>query len=80
MGVGELTGEIGALDVEIEDLADKRERLRTAAEKKFIPGAESAQKPSENSAGAKVMTMADYNKLSPEERLAFSKAGGKLTD
>jgi len=30
--------------------------------------------------GAGTMTLVDYNKLSPKERLAFAKAGGKLNE
>lgn len=30
--------------------------------------------------GVGTMTLVDYNKLSPKDRLAFAKAGGKLTE
>ena len=77
LGSGESTGEVGALDKQIEQIQGEREKLRAAAEKKFVTT--SPVKPSENT-DAKTMKLDEYNKLSPEDRLAFSKAGGKLTD
>lgn len=78
LGTGDSTGEIGALDAKITDLQDKRERLRSEAEKKFAtPG---AVKPSDNNADAKVMKRIEYDKLNPDARAAFVKAGGKIED
>lgn len=78
MGVGEDGGKIAALDAQIEKIQGEREKLRAAAEKKFADS--KAEKPSDSNTGDKVMKLADFNKLSPEGRLAFSKAGGKLVD
>jgi hypothetical protein len=44
----------------------------------FTSPADPAQEPDQ--AEAKVMTRAAYRQLSPHDRLAFSKGGGKLTD
>lgn len=78
MGVGDTHGQVDALDAQIEQIQDEREKLRAAAEKKFIVS--NAEKPSDSNAGAKAMKRAEFDKMSPQERLAFSKAGGKIED
>lgn len=75
---GIVGGEVGALDVKIEQMTGEREKLRAAAEKKFMPGAESAQKP--EAQGSDKMKMADFRKLDPGAQMNFIKSGGKLED
>lgn len=70
--------QVAELDVQIEQIQGEREKLRAAAEKKFVVS--TAEKPSDSNANKKVISRAEYNNLSPEDRLAFSKAGGKITD
>lgn len=67
-----------ALDVQISRIQGERERLRGAAERKFLES--KTEKPGDSQAMPKTMTLAEFNKLSPADRLAFSKAGGKVTD
>jgi signal peptide peptidase SppA len=80
MGVGDNPGQLAELDVQIERIQGEREKLRAAAEKKFTSAGKDAEKPSDTNAGDKAMKLEEYNKLSPEQRLAFVKAGGKLID
>ena len=79
LGEGDSTGEIGALDAQIEKIQDERARVRQAAEKQFATYAD-AQKPDGGNAAQQTMTRSEFNKLDPKDRLAFSKAGGKITD
>lgn len=77
LGAGEATGEIGELDAKIEDLQNKREKLRSAADRKF--NAVDPQKPAEAS-DSNVMKRAEFEKLAPTSQAAFVKAGGKIQD
>ena len=77
LGEGESTGEVGALDGQIEQIQGEREKLRTAAEKQFGAQTE-AQKPDAQNSNA--MKRADFNKLSPVAQAAFTKNGGKIED
>ena len=77
LGEGDSTGEIGALDAQIEKIQEERARLKAAAEKKFIVSAD-AQKPDSQVAGS--MKRAEFGKMSPDAQAAFIKGGGKLVD
>jgi ClpP class serine protease len=66
------------LDKQISRIQDERERLRNAAERKFLDN--KAEKPGDSPDKPKTMKLAEFNALDPKERLAFVKAGGKVTD
>lgn len=76
LGEGDSTGEIGALDVQIEKVQDERTRLRSAAEKKF--SASEPVKP--DGKGSNTMKRAEFDKLDPGLQAAFAKGGGKIED
>lgn len=44
----------------------------------FVPVSSTTNEAIQEEAKPKVLNMADYNKLSPRERLEFAKSGGKL--
>lgn len=77
LGEGESAGEVGALDTKIEKIVAEREKLRAALEKKFT--APEAVKPEAN-VDPKVMTRAEYDKLDSSARIAFTRAGGRITE
>lgn len=76
LGMGESTGTIGSLDAKIEQIVADREKLRVAAEKTFDTG--EAIKP--DNEPKKSMTRAEYDKLGPDERIAFTRNGGRITE
>lgn len=78
LGAGESAGEVGALDVKIEQVLDERAKLREAMAKKF--DAAEPEKPAAGAAAPKVLKLAEFNQLDPKARLAFIKAGGTLID
>lgn len=77
LGEGDSTGEIGALDAQIETIQAEREKLRLAAGKKFGIK-DDAEKP--DSQNGNKMKMADFRKLDAASQMAFIKNGGKLED
>ena len=77
LGEAESTGEVGALDVQIEQIQGEREKLRAAAEKKFTVGP-GPQKPENTSANS--MKRADFEKLDDAAQAAFIRNRGKLED
>ncbi len=46
----------------------------------FVPVSNTTNEPIQEGKGPKVLNMADYNKLSPRERLEFAKSGGTLEE
>lgn len=78
LGEGDSTGEIGALDAQIEKISDERERFRAMAEKKFTPVDTSPQKPDGKAATS--MKRSEFNKLSQAEQAVFIKNNGKVED
>jgi hypothetical protein len=46
----------------------------------FVPVSNTTNEAVQEEKGPKVLNMADYNKLSPRERLEFAKSGGKLEE
>jgi len=78
LGEGEVVGQVGELDQKIEKITDERERLRTAAEKKFgvTDDTKNAEKPDDS--GVLKMKRAEFDRLSPEAQAAFVKSSGKL--
>lgn len=77
LGEGDATGEISALDAQIERIQGERDRLRAAAEKKFTEG-KGPEKPSNT--GASHMKRVDFEKLDAQAQAAFIKSGGKIED
>ena len=77
LGVGETTGQIGALDAKIEQIIAEREKLRIAAEKKFSTPV--AEKP-EADHSSKIMKRTEFDKLSDKDRMSFIKSGGRVED
>jgi signal peptide peptidase SppA len=75
---GETMDQVEALDGQITRIQGERERLRTAAEKKFVT--KETEKPSDSEAGSKVMKRAEFEKLTPAAQGAFIKNGGKVED
>lgn len=71
-------GKIGALDARIAQITTEREKLRAAAEKKFVTPA--AEKPTDTVAAVASLTRAEFNKLSAAQQAAFVRGRGKLTD
>ena len=78
LGKGDTTGEIGALDAQIDQIQAEREKLRAAAEKKF--NATDPEKPAPGNDQKTVMKRGEFAKLDPQAQQAFIKAGGKLED
>lgn len=78
LGVGDEHGKVGALDAKIEQIQAERERLRSAAEKKFTV-AHKEEKPSEGDA-TKALKRAEFAKLDPTVQAAYVKGGGKVED
>ncbi len=77
MGAGDTTGELAALDAEIEKAMRDREKLRAAAGKKFVVAGK-IEKPEEGK--AKVMKRVEFEKLTPAAQAEFIKADGKIED
>lgn len=77
LGEAESTGEVGALDTQIETIQGERERLRAAADRKFTTGP-GPQKPENTSAST--MKRADFEKLDETAQAAFIRGRGKLED
>lgn len=75
---GEVMDQAEQLGVQIQERQAERERLRQAAEAKFVTS--EPEKPDGSKAEVKVMKRAEFNALPPKERLALSKAGVKLED
>jgi ATP-dependent Clp protease protease subunit len=75
LGKDDETGKVGVIDTKIAQVQAEREKLRAAAEKKFNVEPE---KPAP--AQTNVKSKADFDKLSPADRMAFIKAGGKVQD
>lgn len=71
-------GKIGALDARIAQITTEREKLRAAAEKKFVTPA--AEKPTDTVVAVASLTRAEFNKLSAAQQAAFVRGKGKLTD
>jgi signal peptide peptidase SppA len=67
-----------ALEADITRIQGERERLRKAAEQKFVTN--EPEKPGDSKAGTKVMKRADFNKLDSTAQAAFVKGGGKIED
>lgn len=44
----------------------------------FVPITDTQNDPDEKPEGVKVMSLAEYNALSPKDRLTFAESGGKL--
>ena len=82
LGEGSTTGEIGALDTQIEKIQDEREKLRSAASKSFGLNAESRTQDAEKPDGqaSSQMKRAEFDKLDQSARAAFIKGGGKVQD
>lgn len=76
LGVGEETGQVGALDAKIEEIQKEREKLRAAAEKKFL-GSE-AIKP--DASGKKTMKRSEFDALDSSAQAAFVRGGGKIEE
>lgn len=76
LGEGDSTGEIGALDIQIERIQGEREHLRTAAGKKF--SSTEAIKPDHQAVNT--MKRAEFDKLDGAAQAAFAKGGGKIED
>ena len=88
MGADELTANAEALQKSLDDLqADYDKKLAlyqglvkatapSSVNHLFVPASPNATDPAETQAS--VMTLAEYNALSPVDRLAFAKRGGKL--
>jgi signal peptide peptidase SppA len=79
MGVGDGHGQIGALDAQIKQIQDEREKLRAAAEKTFNVS-QDPEKPSDSNAGVKVTKRAEFNKLDSDAQAAYIRGGGKVID
>lgn len=75
----ELRAQLDAAKQEAEEAnqfyvsAREAEQIASNPAAKFVPNPEQPE-PAEK----QVMSLADFNQLTPRERLAFSKAGGKL--
>lgn len=77
LGEGESAGEVGALNAKIQRISDEREKLRAEIEKKFSTS--DAVKP-DGAHDPKPMTRAEFDKLDPDDKSAYVKHGGKITD
>ena len=66
-----------ALEADITRIQGERNRLRAAAERKFVHN--EPEKPGDSKADAR-MKRADFNKLDTGAQAAFIKAGGKVED
>lgn len=80
MGAGDSTGELGALDTQIEKVQDERGKLKAAAERKFNVVASSATDAEKPEGSASAMKRADFEKLEPTARRDYLKRGGKVQD
>lgn len=79
LGENDSTGELGALDAQIERIQGEREKLREAAAKKFgAPASADIEKP--DGKGSNVMKRAEFDKLNPGAQAAFIKNNGKIED
>ena len=77
LGAGEDKGRIGALDAQINQINEERERLKAALSVKLTDPTPEKPEPASN-AGDKLIKRAEFDQLSATEKAAFLKRGGTI--